>query len=173
MILCGLAKLNYRPAKETMEALLEGCVVRNAVPEPISSEGNDNIAGGDGRSDEEASRERGPLGVGSRREGWQGPSQNLSNSRVSSTTRYNCLGPQGMSNVLWALAVLLYRPPSPWLHSCLSEAMELLPQMRMQELAMTIWAVATLKVRWIMDPHHLLAACTNRAIQCLRISYYT
>ncbi|GAX78240.1 hypothetical protein CEUSTIGMA_g5682.t1 [Chlamydomonas eustigma] len=145
MILCGLAKLKYQPPLETMQALLEGCLLGSAVKQLSSGSGADTV---DDCIRTEGTFGEGPgLVAGSRREQFNGPSQDTGVARGSVIVRGQGLGPQGISNVLWALAVLSYRPPSSWLQTCMSEAMELFTQMRMQELAMTLWAVAELKLK--------------------------
>ena len=56
------------------------------------------------------------------------------------------LSPQGFCNLLWALGSLEYRPSPEWLGQGMAEAVELLPNMRGQEVALSLWGLTSLKV---------------------------
>jgi hypothetical protein len=76
------------------------------------------------------------------------------------------VGPGGVANVLWSLARLGYRPHRRWLSLCLAEAEAQLPCMTAKEKAMTIWALALLKVRGLRPCTHLHSIACMHACTC-------
>ena len=69
-----------------------------------------------------------------------------SDDRARGAGSVKAFGPQGLSNILWALARLNYRPPAAWWELCMAESEAMLQVMNGQELALTIWAMVLLQV---------------------------
>ena len=124
MLLSALAKLRHRPDSSTMEIFTSACMLHFR---------NNDASGDIGSQDQTSIQER-----------WDYEPRHVDDINGSRKQRY---GPQGLSNVLWALASLNYRPPAVWCSLCMLESESLLQVMKGQELALTLWSWVLLQVR--------------------------
>lgn len=70
-------------------------------------------------------------------------------------SRFSQMGPQALSNILWALAKMNCLPDRPWLNSYFSTTLELFNVVNPTELSVVGWSVNKLKLEpndeWLND----------------------